>query len=760
MDAMDEDQDVDMNSYVQSNDQPIQSVEGINVAAIAKAVSSRPAPLSDDDDVILGTEKIIEDVHTFVQDSNATAEASDPILATAVHDLLNIWTIQQDTDSSGGTIGPGESASPVSKSGFLCTLLLPLQHPPIQNKHHNSIFRTSNVPDQPKPIPQVLVEWLERYHNPYPEEFSSVLDTLPNSCANERYWDVVLSRVARGALSEALQLLKSADFREAATAIEDGAEERGYRNKQLGVVQKVVNRAIVVLEACPAVQANDWQVSSSDWSLFRKRVRQAGDDLTTISQGTNRGQDDDAFEAENFGLSSVRSERFPLSTMSRRAESAVPHAVYEALKELYFILQGSRAQIVAASVDWVEATICQTIWWDGEQEDAVNNFAASRRSVVSIRPQNNRAVDLMPRTAYRQQLSTSLRHVLAEYQDAELQINTTSNIEVGLSCIFDDDLDGVVTTLRGLSPTVTAAVIEIAKLGNWLGTDAASSQDLMSQFSESDLMVLSYSKQPAKTANSHDEILKFYADALYRHKTLKSTKYHVVKEGWELAVEVMARSSNATAANRHITEYLDRLDLKSQDTSQIEKVMSLCYRMTLPMLARRMAERYATFLADNTHNYGGALYYYARAHNLARVKDVLDLLISSSLVQSSAYPAQADLDSTLESIINSPRQTLAQLSMLDQEAAELLSAHFSGYAMLRSFYTLRDQGLQPQKGTSTPALGPRARKQAAAAALIAVITSAVDSIHGGLYDATVDSVVPVDGLLVLLGEALVFLNRE
>lgn len=46
------------------------------------------------------------------------------------------------------------------------------------------------------------------------------------------------------------------------------------------------------------------------------------------------------------------------------------------------------------------------------------------------------------------------------------------------------------------------------------------------------------------------------------------------------------------------------------------------------------------------------------------------------------------------------------------------------------------------------------------AALLAVIDSAADSIHGGLYDEQRGSVVQVDGLLALLGEALVFVDRS
>lgn len=138
---------------------------------------------------------------------------------------------------------------------------------------------------------------------------------------------------------------------------------------------------------------------------------------------------------------------------------------------------------------------------------------------------------------------------------------------------------------------------------------------------------------------------------------------------------------------------------------------------------------------------------------------MINVLITCSLVQSIAYPVRANLDITLSSFITTPKQSLAQLALLDREGAELLASQMSGYAMLRKFYDLRDQVNSIQPGQQ-PVLRSTARKRDAIAALIAVIESAADSIHGGLLDTSVESVVQVDGLLVLFGEALVFLNRE
>jgi hypothetical protein len=52
-----------------------------------------------------------------------------------------------------------------------------------------------------------------------------------------------------------------------------------------------------------------------------------------------------------------------------------------------------------------------------------------------------------------------------------------------------------------------------------------------------------------------------------------------------------------------------------------------------------------------------------------------------------------------------------------------------------------------------------ARRRAAANALMVIIASASSSIRGGLYDPEIETVVQVDVLLPLLGEALVFVNQ-
>jgi hypothetical protein len=152
-------------------------------------------------------------------------------------------------------------------------------------------------------------------------------------------------------------------------------------------------------------------------------------------------------------------------------------------------------------------------------------------------------------------------------------------------------------------------------------------------------------------------------------------------------------------------------------------------------------------------NFGDALVYYAKAHKAQKMRELLHSLITLSAVQSMAYPAAEDLDPTLKELLQSPGTAVSFLNSADLEAGRYMSTYLSGYATVRKFYEARDD-------TSSDAGNMTQRKRKAAAALIAVIGSAADSIRGGLLDPNVDVVIPVDNLLVLLGEATVFTNRK
>jgi hypothetical protein len=121
-------------------------------------------------------------------------------------------------------------------------------------------------------------------------------------------------------------------------------------------------------------------------------------------------------------------------------------------------------------------------------------------------------------------------------------------------------------------------------------------------------------------------------------------------------------------------------------------------------------------------------------------------------------PPTPSLDYDLASLLSTERSVLLSLARIDAASADLLGRWVSGYAMLRRFYEIRDQDFNTGAATSLKKMGGLERKREAAKALIVVIEAAADCIKGGLFDPEIESVVPVEGVLVLLGEVLPLLG--
>ncbi|KAL2351055.1 hypothetical protein BJ546DRAFT_355272 [Cryomyces antarcticus] len=737
------------------------------IPGIAKGMttSSRPADLREPDDLILRTERLVSELDASTK--SKVDSVSETIIWEGCAKLREVWQSFSDTNTLLGKIGPRDGKDAVTKANYLGSLLLQLHHPSLDRSAQSMVASrfgrsaslrgrgTTSSSTRYVPMPKVLLDWLNVYHNPFPDDRDEMVNNEPDPTASARFWDTIYSLVLRGHFKDVIATLRKADFSYAETALEDGYDEPGYQGRQLQNVHKVISDAVGLLESCPAVQG-DWDVKGSDWTIFRHDAQRALDDLVAFAEGDSQGRDDeeDAFEAENFGIKSTRSENpMSLSTASRRAESNVPWTIYTNLQLLYNIALGHPQSIVGPSQDWLEATVFLTVWWSGDDDEVPNSsLAVSHRSLRQV--QHTRPVDVAPMEAYRRRLSWAVARVTDDPEDDQLGIDTNSRVEIGLACICEDNVEGVVGLLRGWSMTITSAVVEVASAGGWLPQTRPRSGGLMEGLDKSDLMVLSYGEED-RSAFRRDDLMVQYAELVFGREMLRSSDGKTEKEGWEVAFQMLGRLDSAQLRNAKIGELLDILPLESPN--RVDKVLQVCNGLSLISQAHRVAEKYADTLAESSTNYGDALLYYARARNSQKIKDVIDLLTSLCLVQSLAYPPVADLDARLALFVTSPKDALTQLSRTDVEAAQLLSTYLSGYATLRKFYDLRDQSVNPGQKMST--LRPIARKRAAVGVLMAVIDSAADSIRGGLYDPAVDTVVQVDGLLTLLGEALVFANQ-
>ncbi|KAL8678322.1 MAG: hypothetical protein Q9186_005312 [Xanthomendoza sp. 1 TL-2023] len=747
------------------------------IPSIVKDMSRRlgVARLRESDVLILGSEACVGKVYAVEALPESEEKAIEEALPVATKELCDLWRAcrnegAQDTDMESDVIigiGPNDDATPLQKATFVAPLLLQIHHPPpVTGKQafaSSRSFRSSHAantraldhaepPTKSTPIPRVLHDWLEEHHDPYASAAVDLRIHTPNPTAHSNYWDILFNLLLRGKLFDVVQTLRRSDFQHAHTAREETGSN-GYDGLLVKNIKIVVNRMASALEECPILREDDWDITGSGWSKFRKRLEQALADLTVFVEGSS-GEQESEFEAPNFGLRSTTST---LGRSIRNAERQLPSIIYENLKTMYGILLGKTTEIVSSAQDWVEATIGLTIWWDGEDDDDENlaaSFMQSQRSLRRSQSAGTRTVDLNSTAAYIRRLASAFERVTDEDDPDLFQINSNNAVEVALASVFEGNVEGIMRLLRGWSLPVAAAAVRIARIGGWFETTAGA--DKMNGFDQSDLMVLSSYPQPEKGV-SPDAVLMDYAETLFEKGALGKVAVANQVEGWELSMQVLGRLDDEELGTKKLSELLQQLPLTSD--KRVDRLLSECRNFGLDREASSIAERYADHFTNETEKYGNALVYYARAGRPRRVKNILDLLISLSLVESKAIPPLSALDDNLRALIENPRTSLAILRSNDPDAAQIIHHQLTGYACLRRFYDLRDADFNHTKDPKIASLRPTARRKAAISTLVAVINSAADNIHGGLYDEDRASIVPVDGLLALLGEALMFIDR-
>ncbi|KAJ5895592.1 hypothetical protein N7495_007283 [Penicillium taxi] len=751
--------------------------------AILHTLASRStsiAHVAEPADMIIDTETMLT---TMFERLSADGDMYDPDFSPAVayasYKLSTTWYACATRSgiskpaSKGSVIGPGDQAPSLVKANFLASLLLSIHHP---SRASNEIASNSNpVPSNlikaidraryPTPVPQVLLDWINTNHATQTNDLQSLKYMEPNPTASPNFWDIILAAVLRGEFSEVAGILRAADFNYARSALEDGLSQPGYRGIQLQNIQSCVNKALQILDSCPGFREDDWDITGPDWDIYRRRVQSAVNDLEHLAEGEDKDQtnvpvQDNRFPAVKFGglPTFAQNATTSFTQSARMAESRVPWTIYQHIRSLYRIILGHTPTIKAVAQDWVEATIGITAWWDGEDDDGVPDLDL-RASASNLNHQYGtrwrRFVDDNPRDAYLHRLELAFSHVVNEPSDkACFRVNTMNSLEVGLASVFEGNVQGVFELLQSWSLCIAAATAEIARVGRWFHSKSGSAQP-MPGLSEKDLMVLSYGQetQPSLKDVTPDEILCNYAFGLYSRGNLEISNGH--REGWEMALQLLSRLENRQLMKTAVARIVERFPLN--DVHHVDRLVILCSEIGLEDEGRRISEKLGDETVANTDNYGLALVCFARSHNAAKVKSVVDLLISYSLVHSRAFPAEDKLDTQLLALIKDPRVCLETIAKVDEDAARIVQLYFSGYATLRRFYEIRDEAVDLKEGEQ-PRFKPLARKRAAAKTLMAVISSAADNIYGGLFDPDRDSAVQVDGLMALLGEAMVFLK--
>jgi hypothetical protein len=445
------------------------------------------------------------------------------------------------------------------------------------------------------PIPQILLDWLNSNHASQTKDLQALRYVEPNPTASSNFWDIINAAVLRGRFAEASEILRSADFNYARSALEDGLPQPGYRGMQLQNIQRCVNKALQILDSCPGFKDNDWAVTGPDWTDYRKSVLSAVHDLEDFAEGDERDQaevplQDHRFQAVNFGLSNFGQGQNQVSftQSARMAESRVPWTIYQNLRSLYRILLGDTATIKATAQDWVEATIGLTAWWDGEDDDGALRASTSSVDFQRSRGLRNqvRAVDRNMGDAYLRRLDLAFSSATNEPSDnIGFRVNTMSTLEVGLASVFEGNVQGVLELLQSWSLCITAGTAEVAYFGGWFEDG---SQQKMPGLSENDLMVLSYGQgnMPEPQGLTREEVMRNYALGLYERRSVEDEIS--VREGWELAIEVLARVQESDMMKKTVAEIASKVPL--ENVEQLDKLVVLLSDVGLEEEGRKTAE--------------------------------------------------------------------------------------------------------------------------------------------------------------------------
>ena len=500
-------------------------------------------PVTESDDLILDTEGTIIRLYDEEVDPVDNEDKLQRALRVVPSELTKLWAIYNgntaivDSEEYTTAIGPGPRASSFAKANFLASLTLQIHHP----QEDGSDPFTPRV----KPLPEVMLEWIDEYHNPYPHQVEEIQVHRPSPANHHLFWDTILNSLLRGKVVAVINMMKSAGWKNARADIDDirvQSAQDGYSGVALANVERVISAAVQVLSLCPGVQG-DWNIRSSDWTLFRLRVSQALEDLKSFAEGRDT--------IRNETITSNASRPGTYSQTARKAESRVPWHIYQRLVTLYNLVMGETNAIIENAQDWCEATVGLLVWWDEGRNDRRVGLGHSQRSARGFDTE-----------AYIRKLQKCFTAATSESTD--FQVNTLDPVEVGLASLLEGDNETVIGFLRAWSGPVSSAVAEVASLAGWL--PHAESQNLinMGSLDQEDLDLLGYNSSSSKTDGVKDQTLIAYARSLSQRGPLKGQE--TTREGWELAIAVLGRLDSTTRSEEMVGDFLKNFSLDSSAT--------------------------------------------------------------------------------------------------------------------------------------------------------------------------------------------------
>lgn len=719
---------------------------GFQFATIAKDLYGQrdTAPIAETPDLLLKTEELVCRLYEEGVGTEDDVEKMDNSLASVTYRIVRLWNdyvdeLPQPEGEDFASIGPGASAEPFEKASYLAHLIL---------RMHHTRFDDEAGEEKTPPLPEILFEWMQSSHNLYPDQVREISRYKPSPACHTLYWQTLRNTLLRGDVNGASLLLREAGWEH----VRRGPRgDKAYTGKALENVRRFALATSDMLDQCPG-KRSEWDIWNSNWTLFRIQAQGSLNRLQLFAEGKDQGLRDsldDEFSPQGHSL----------STMAKKASSQIPWDIYENLQTVYGIVLGDHEAIMDVAQDWCEATVGLFGWWDDSNQ--------RQKSLRLSHSQALRASRLGTSEDYFERLATAFHLVI----DSDLNPNAMNPMEVAIASAFEGNVNAVIGFLRIWSLPLACTVCEIASLGGWLPPPEITSPLPTDALDMEDLALLGVTIPSAEEHQGiKDTTLVSYARELAGIEQLSPQR-----DGWEMAIQVLGRMDSPEKSEETVGELLrDLLATLDENSSQtVDKIWRILNDLGMINYAEETAEvsfadvdgkswgltatqTYAEILSRESHRYGEALWYYALSHRSDKVREVLNLLMSYSLLQSTVYPAEKDLDQDLKDMLRKRTETLEKRAKQDLEAAQLLGRMLSGYATLRKFYELRDE----QKLDVVSPSRALALKRKAAFALVAVISSADDNIRGGLYDETRDAVVSEDFLLALLGEATVFINQS
>ncbi|XWW94753.1 hypothetical protein V2A60_002701 [Cordyceps javanica] len=691
--------------------------------------SQDAATLTEPHELILNTEDLVCRLYKDGVGTEEDADKMDNSLATISYHLIRLWndyvdTLPQPEGEDFASVGPGARAQPFEKAAFVAHLIL---------RMHHTRFDPDTEQEKTPPLPEVLFSWMDSSHNLFPDQVREISRYKPSPACHSLFWQTLRNALLRGNVTGASHLLQNAGWEH----VRKGTRgEKAYTGKALDNVRRFAAATAETLEQCPAANGGDWDIWNSAWTLFRVRAKGSLDRLALFAEGRDVQMDD---YNDEYG-----SPAQSMSTMAKEASSQLPWDIYEHLQMVYGIVLGDHEAILETAQDWCEATVGLFGWWDDNAQRRKNLRITHGRFNASTTSPFGASDDYLDR------LSAAFHKVI----QSDLNPNTMDPVEVAIASAFEGNITAVIGCLRTWSLPVSCSVAEIASLGEWLPATKLAT-DLPADGLDMDDLALLGITQPS---DDEKQGIKDTTLVLYARELAGVERLSPQRDGWEVAIQVLGRMDLPEKSEQTVGELLRDLlaTLDQHSGPTVDKMWRILNDLGMVGFAEETVEVFADILAKESHRYGEALWYFALSHKTERVREVLSLLTSYSLVHSTAYPGEKELDNELKDLLRNRTTTLERKAKQDLEAAQLLGRMLSGYATLRKFYEVRDEyGLED--ASSFKALSLRKK---AASALVAVISSSDDNIRGGLYDDRRDAVVSEDFLLALLGEATVFLGQK